>query len=133
MLEVLLIYSLLYILFFLMIRLPPRSTRTDTLFPYTTLFRSVGRLDAPDAIALGVGEGALHMAEQLRIDQILGDRAEIDGQHRRVGAVRGAVERARDQFFAGAVLAQDQYVGVGRPRARDQRLDARHQIGRAHV
>src|SRR3546814_619456 len=29
-------------LFFLMIRRPPRSTRTDTLFPYTTLFRSQG-------------------------------------------------------------------------------------------
>src|SRR3546814_4425447 len=28
------------ILLFLMIRRPPRSTRTDTLFPYTTLFRS---------------------------------------------------------------------------------------------
>src|SRR3546814_13800455 len=28
-------------LFFFMIRRPPRSTRTDTLFPYTTLFRSV--------------------------------------------------------------------------------------------
>src|SRR3546814_4454042 len=28
-----------------MIRRPPRSTRTDTLFPYTTLFRSVGRAD----------------------------------------------------------------------------------------
>src|SRR3546814_11354784 len=28
--------------FFLMIRRPPRSTRTDTLFPYTTLFRSAG-------------------------------------------------------------------------------------------
>src|SRR3546814_18932562 len=27
--------------FFLMIRRPPRSTRTDTLFPYTTLFRSM--------------------------------------------------------------------------------------------
>src|SRR3546814_16324314 len=27
-------------IFFLMIRPPPRSTRTDTLFPYTTLFRS---------------------------------------------------------------------------------------------
>src|SRR3546814_16864464 len=27
---------------FLMIRRPPRSTRTDTLFPYTTLFRSTG-------------------------------------------------------------------------------------------
>src|SRR3546814_19197329 len=29
-----------FIVFFLMIRRPPRSTRTDTLFPYTTLFRS---------------------------------------------------------------------------------------------
>src|SRR3546814_17020129 len=29
------------IFFFLMIRRPPRSTRTDTLVPYTTLFRSV--------------------------------------------------------------------------------------------
>src|SRR3546814_1061817 len=34
--------TILYFLlvFFLMIRRPPRSTRTDTLFPYTTLFRS---------------------------------------------------------------------------------------------
>src|SRR3546814_2512294 len=30
-------------IFFLMIRRPPRSTRTDTLFPYTTLFRSPPR------------------------------------------------------------------------------------------
>src|SRR3546814_12727218 len=30
--------------FFLMIRRPPRSTRTDTLFPYTTLFRSGERI-----------------------------------------------------------------------------------------
>src|SRR3546814_8707556 len=29
-----------------MIRRPPRSTRTDTLFPYATLFRSVGTADA---------------------------------------------------------------------------------------
>src|SRR3546814_4697085 len=29
-----------FIFYFLMIRRPPRSTRTDTLFPYTTLFRS---------------------------------------------------------------------------------------------
>src|SRR3546814_6662091 len=34
------VYSILYF-FFLMIRRPPRSTRTDTLFPYTTLFRSL--------------------------------------------------------------------------------------------
>src|SRR3546814_13482575 len=33
-------YVVLYFIFFLMIRRPPRSTRTDTLFPYTTLFRS---------------------------------------------------------------------------------------------
>src|SRR3546814_7547463 len=36
-------YVCLYVcifFFFLMIRRPPRSTRTDTLFPYTTLFRS---------------------------------------------------------------------------------------------
>src|SRR3546814_8139670 len=32
------------LLFFLMIRRPPRSTRTDTLFPYTTLFRSQAAL-----------------------------------------------------------------------------------------
>src|SRR3546814_3147966 len=35
------VYCLL-LFFFLMIRRPPRSTRTDTLFPYTTLFRSPG-------------------------------------------------------------------------------------------
>src|SRR3546814_5754567 len=33
-------FSVLVYFFFLMIRRPPRSTRTDTLFPYTTLFRS---------------------------------------------------------------------------------------------
>src|SRR3546814_18351330 len=32
-----------FVVLFLMIRRPPRSTRTDTLFPYTTLFRSHGR------------------------------------------------------------------------------------------
>src|SRR3546814_14045101 len=33
-------FSFCFLFFFLMIRRPPRSTRTDTLFPYTTLFRS---------------------------------------------------------------------------------------------
>src|SRR3546814_14141647 len=31
----------MFVVFFLMIRRPPRSTRTDTLLPYTTLFRSL--------------------------------------------------------------------------------------------
>src|SRR3546814_20374223 len=39
--------------FFLMIRRPPRSTRTDTLFPYTTLFRS----DPPGFFAYHVLDG----------------------------------------------------------------------------
>src|SRR3546814_13830088 len=38
-----------------MIRRPPRSTRTDTLFPYTTLFRSIG-LDRP-----GIGSSTPHL------------------------------------------------------------------------
>src|SRR3546814_12887760 len=38
--------------FFLMIRRPPRSTRTDTLFPYTTLFRSCKRAARPENFAL---------------------------------------------------------------------------------
>src|SRR3546814_13021667 len=36
--------------FFLMIRRPPRSTRTDTLFPYTTLFRSLPAADRIDSL-----------------------------------------------------------------------------------
>src|SRR3546814_1295082 len=39
-----------------MIRRPPRSTRTDTLFPYTTLFRSFGRI-AGDGLSLAKAPG----------------------------------------------------------------------------
>src|SRR3546814_13103089 len=50
-----------------MIRLPPRSTRADTLFPYTTLFRSA---HAPALVLVppgfaGCGEGALRLAVRL--------------------------------------------------------------------
>src|SRR3546814_2277298 len=53
--------------FVLMIRRPPRSTRTDTLFPYTTLFRSSRRIrgahrDTPPALA----RGAPDMGRSLR-------------------------------------------------------------------
>src|SRR3546814_13673957 len=48
----------LCLFFFLMIRRPPRSTRTDTLFPYTTLFRSSGKVPcaihvSPEALGGG--------------------------------------------------------------------------------
>src|SRR3546814_5021901 len=55
----------IFLFFFLMIRRPPRSTRTDTLFPYTTLFRSPdggrqgqqqrGDADGEDASARSLG------------------------------------------------------------------------------
>src|SRR3546814_21193604 len=53
--------------FFLMLRRPPRSTRTDTLFPYTTLFRS-------DATRLDV-------ADRAAPDVILGHVVDLDGAH----------------------------------------------------
>src|SRR3546814_15228666 len=46
-----------------MIRRPPRSTRTDTLFPYTTLFRSPQALD-PGLLA-GIVAG--HLAEPIEL------------------------------------------------------------------
>src|SRR3546814_7086585 len=66
----------LFFFYFLMIPRPPRSTRTDTLFPYTTLFRSA-RLDysleldvevAPTIwIGYGLGEiGIVHRLRHLR-------------------------------------------------------------------
>src|SRR3546814_14854612 len=58
-------YNVLF--FFLMIRRPPRSTRTDTLFPYTTLFRSerrVGRIEhEPRLVPRRVGAG-----ERVRVE-----------------------------------------------------------------
>src|SRR3546814_4263494 len=52
-------YDLL-MLFFLMIRRPPRSTRTDTLFPDTTLFRSPSSIGGtPNASAISRAAAAL--------------------------------------------------------------------------
>src|SRR3546814_12236863 len=45
------------VFFFLMIRRPPRSTRTDTLFPYTTLFRSGANLAEMANLGLPVPPG----------------------------------------------------------------------------
>src|SRR3546814_10535538 len=46
-----------------MIRRPPRSTRTDTLFPYTTLFRSPQFCQRLDTAGNRVGEEELHQDE----------------------------------------------------------------------
>src|SRR3546814_13344935 len=62
-----------YLFFFLMIRRPPRSTRTDTLFPYTTLFRS------PFDVGRRVG---LRVAEPLRLAEGVGERRAVLGHPR---------------------------------------------------
>src|SRR6056297_3004754 len=49
----------LFLFFFLMIRRPPRSTRTDTLFPYTTLFRSRRRDPLCDLQLVDPGDAGL--------------------------------------------------------------------------
>src|SRR3546814_4600511 len=76
------------VVFFLMIRRPPRSTRTDTLLPYTTLFRSL-RAGPAGRGACGEGEGALSARPGSR------DR-EPHAQDRRRGDPRGRHRRAVD-------------------------------------
>src|SRR3546814_18507959 len=61
-------------IFFLMIRRPPRYTRTDTLFPYTTLFRS---FQLP-----GVRRGEVKLARALKLLRRDG-RAGLIPQHSR--------------------------------------------------
>src|SRR3546814_9949730 len=62
-----------------MIRRPPRSTRTDTLFPYTTLFRSAGAPQGDPEDLLGIERGQLH-----------GRRAQLARPGRTAGALRHA-------------------------------------------
>src|SRR3546814_9080648 len=55
----------MYVVFVvLMIRRPPRSTRTDTLFPYTTLFRSL--LGCAAVLALGMVGGGYLLGDGLK-------------------------------------------------------------------
>src|SRR3546814_14125766 len=59
--------------FFLMIRRPPRSTRTDTLFPYTTLFRSTikrGSETVHLSIKIGTRKEADRFGNEYRIGLI---------------------------------------------------------------
>src|SRR3546814_9871473 len=52
-----------------MIRRPPRSTRTDTLFPYTTLFRSrVGRAAEAVVAVEAAGDGHLQRIEDRHVE-----------------------------------------------------------------
>src|SRR3546814_20816219 len=70
-------------IFFLMIRRPPRSTRTDTLFPYTTLFRS--RIAGLVGLDQRLGQiGTLHVGAGVTVKA---HRGHVE-EHRLAGAPR---------------------------------------------
>src|SRR3546814_8987195 len=61
-----------------MIRRPPRSTRTDTLFPYTTLFRSARLLAFVDLGGNGLGVAErLDQRQDLRLQDLRCDGANV--------------------------------------------------------
>src|SRR3546814_8224621 len=122
-----------------MIRRPPRSTRTDTLFPYTTLFRSYGLVADPATVAQ-------HM--QAIIELVPSDAAAlIQDQLVNVAATaasKAGLGLAIALFFSiyGATRASGAIItalGViyeeedGRSIVRGYLLSARNKNGRAHV
>src|SRR3546814_12720168 len=106
--------------FFLMIRRPPRSTRTDTLFPYTTLFRSFPRKNSRSLAALGMTKMEL-FRPSLEILLV----ADV-----RDGAFVLLAVRARGERV---LAAGDQVVGADGELAAPRRAPGQAEIGRAHV
>src|SRR3546814_10387518 len=90
-----------------MIRRPPRSTRTDTLFPYTTLFRSGFETSAfPQAVGRAVGDDQLALAMG---QHEVGDRSAHDIAQRETILERQAdLDRDRSYGFARRVRMTDQ-------------------------
>src|SRR3546814_6503210 len=79
-----------------MIRRPPRSTRTDTLFPYTTLFRSAGRRDAlTDAARKGARALAVEIAFKPVADSLVKQQAGPAGAEQHGEFARGGIDRAQ--------------------------------------
>src|SRR3546814_4205562 len=87
-----------------MIRRPPRSTRTDTLFPYTTLFRSAragwpkGRADA-DAPLAG------HVLAMIFEKQSTRTRASFDIAIRQLGGTSMVMDAGTTQLGRGETVA----------------------------
>src|SRR3546814_9903670 len=113
-----------------MVRLPPRSTRTDTLFPYTPLFRSVRPAQAAAGDRAEAQVGAFHARA---VDEDLAIRP-------RLGQVRhaGGVELEPDVVLVAAVVVD--LVVAGAQGGIDEAHEAAHdavlveaEIGRAHV
>ncbi len=74
---------------------------------------AVGMFDAADALALGAGEGAAFMAEQLALEDGFRNRRAVQ-RHEGMPRPRAEiVQAARDLFLAGAGVAADQHIDVG--------------------
>src|SRR3546814_11573996 len=94
--------------FFLMIRRPPRSTRTDTLFPYTTLFRSAQRAPVRAAQRDGVADAAVLGGGRAIVDR---KAVSLDRHPDRVAAVDD-----RRRGFGGACRNRARNrIGAARP------------------
>src|SRR3546814_17720801 len=76
-----------FVLFCLMIRRPPRSTRTDTRFPYTTLFRSIEPLSVREFIA------AQKEDSQLSARIVMRNRPALNASMRMIGECRCHLDR----------------------------------------
>src|SRR3546814_4042025 len=76
-----------------MIRRPPRSTRTDTLFPYTTLFRSLD--EALDDILVGAPRPEERRDRHIDHDEGRGEEADLAAEQAETAADIGRDDRQR--------------------------------------
>ena len=89
-------------------------------------------LDLADGLLHGAGEGAAFMAEQLAFQQVLRNRAAIDGDERLLGARTEFVQRLRQGLLAGAAFAQQQHRDVGGGKPFDVAADLQHGLVAGH-
>src|SRR3546814_5801727 len=112
-----------------MIRRPPRSTRTDTLFPYTTLFRSLrrSRRSRPEALAANGVPRAPQFVHSV-IEEGVHAHLRLWHQHEQPGArVLGVLA-----FLEHTLADGDLDVFAGGVRALD-RLDGPERVGLARA
>ena len=89
--------------------------------------RSAGRvLERALAQAIGAGKRAALVAEQLALDQLLGQRGAVHRDQRRLRARSSPMQLARDQFLARAALPDDQHAARNRRDARDRITERPH-------
>ena len=71
----------------------------------------VGHLELAGLVAVGAREAALDVPEQLRLEERFRDAGAVD-RHERLCAAAGVVDRAGDDFLAGAAFPGNQDFGV---------------------